>query len=181
MSLLAELRAALGDGAVLEADTIGARSTSDMSYTGNAPPRALLRPRSTAEVSAALRLCHAAGVPVVAQGGMTGLAGGANPNGTEIAISLERLRGIEEVDTASATMVVKAGTPLEECQQAAAENGLFLALLLPGRRQSFHERRRHTRHPLRHGARAGAGVGGGAGRRYHPLLHEPHAEEQCGL
>jgi FAD/FMN-containing dehydrogenase len=133
MSLLDELRAALGCSAVLEADAMGARSASDMSYTGNTPPRALIRPRSTEEVSAALRLCHAAGVPVIAQGGMTGLAGGANPTGKEIALSLERLRGIEEVDTASATMVVKAGTPLEACQQAAAENGLFLALDLGSR------------------------------------------------
>jgi FAD/FMN-containing dehydrogenase len=64
---------------------------------------------------------------------MTGLAGGANPSGNEIAVSLELLRGIEEVDTASATMVVKAGTALEECQKAAAENGLFLALDLGSR------------------------------------------------
>lgn len=132
MSLLDDLRAALGDAAVLEGAGLAARA-SDMSYTGNAPPRALIRPRSTEQVSAALRLCHAAGVSVIAQGGMTGLAGGANPAGKEIALSLELMRGIEEVDTASATMVVKAGTPLEACQKAAAENGLFLALDLGSR------------------------------------------------
>jgi len=133
MSLIAELRAALGDGAVLEGEAMGARPASDMSLTGTSPPRALLRPRTTEEVATALRLCNAAGVPVIAQGGMTGLAGGANPGGNEIAISLERLRGIEEVDTAAATMVVKAGTPLEECQRAAEEAGLFLALDLGSR------------------------------------------------
>jgi FAD/FMN-containing dehydrogenase len=47
------------------------------------------------------------------------------------------LRGIEEIDVASATMTVKAGTPLEECQKAAAEAGLFLALDL-GSRGSCH-------------------------------------------
>ncbi len=133
MSLIADLRKALGDAAVLEGEAMGARPASDMSLTGTALPRALLRPRSTADLAAALRLCNAAGVPVIAQGGMTGLAGGANPSGNEIAISLERMRGIEEVDTASATMVVKAGTPLEECQRAAAEAGLFLALDLGSR------------------------------------------------
>jgi FAD/FMN-containing dehydrogenase len=133
MSLLAELRAALGDAAVLEGGAMGQKPGSDMSLTGTALPRAVIRPRSTEEVAAALRLCNEAGVPVIAQGGMTGLAGGANPSGNEIAISLELLRGIEELDTASATMVVKAGTPLELCQQAAAEAGLFLALDLGSR------------------------------------------------
>ncbi|PZF75108.1 FAD-binding oxidoreductase [Aestuariivirga litoralis] len=133
MSLLADLRAALGDAAVLEGEAMGAKSSSDMSLTGTSPPRALLRPRTTEEVATALRLCNAAGVPVIAQGGMTGLAGGANPTGSEIAISLELIRGIEEVDTASATMVVKAGTPLEDCQRAAADAGLFLALDLGSR------------------------------------------------
>jgi len=132
MTLLDQLRAALGADGVLTGAEIGAAAAGDMSGTGGTP-RALIRPRSTEQVSAALRLCNAAGVPVIAQGGMTGLAGGANPTGGEIALSLELLRGIEEVDTASATMVVKAGTPLEECQKAAAENGLFLALDLGSR------------------------------------------------
>lgn len=133
MSLMSALKAALGEDGVLEGDAMGRKPTGDMSLTGTSLPRALIRPRSTAEVSAALRLCHEAGVPVIAQGGLTGLAGGANPTGGEIALSLERLRGIEEIDTASATMVVKAGTPLEDCQKAAEERGLFLALDLGSR------------------------------------------------
>ncbi|MGL6183234.1 MAG: FAD-binding oxidoreductase, partial [Aestuariivirga sp.] len=133
MSLLADLRAALGDDAVLAGTDIGTRYRSDRSETGTALPLAVIRPRTTEEVSAALQLCHAAGQPVIAQGGMTGLAGGGNPAGSEIVISLERLSGIEEIDTASATMTVRAGTPLEICQQAAAEAGLFLALDLGAR------------------------------------------------
>ena len=133
MNLADELRKALGDTAVLEGESMGARPASDMSLTGNSLPRALIRPRSTEELATALKLCNEARVPVIAQGGMTGLAGGANPSGNEIAISLELLRGVEEVDTASATMVVKAGTPLEECQRAAADAGLFLALDLGSR------------------------------------------------
>jgi FAD/FMN-containing dehydrogenase len=127
------LKAVLGDDGVLEGDAMGQKPMTDMSVTGTSLPRAVIRPRSTAEVSAALKLCHEAHVPVIVQGGLTGLAGGANPQGHEIALSLERLRGVEEVDTASATMVVKAGTPLEECQKAAQENGLFLALDLGSR------------------------------------------------
>ena len=137
MSLLDDLRAALSPSAVHEGEAMDARPASDMSGTGTAAPRALIRPRSTSDVASALRLCHAAGVPVIAQGGLTGLAGGANPTGQDIALSLDLLRGVEEVDTASATMVVKAGTPLEDCQKAAADHGLFLALDL-GSRGSCH-------------------------------------------
>ena len=137
MSLIDALTAVLGEGGVLEGDAMGRKPFGDMSLTGTSLPRALVRPRNTEEVSAVLRLCHEAHVPVIAQGGLTGLAGGANPAGHEIALSLERLRGIEEVDTASATMVVRAGTPLETCQKAAEEHGLFLALDL-GSRGSCH-------------------------------------------
>jgi FAD/FMN-containing dehydrogenase len=133
MSLVAALKAVLGEDGVLEGNAMGMKPLGDMSVTGTSLPRAVIRPRSTAEVSAALKLCHEAHVPVIAQGGLTGLAGGANPSGNEIALSLERLRGVEEIDTASATMVVKAGTPLEDCQKAAEENGLFLALDLGSR------------------------------------------------
>ena len=133
MSLSASLRALLGESAVLEGEAIGAAAASDMSYTGTTPPAMLIRPRTVSQLAEAMKLCHAAGVPVIAQGGMTGLAGGANPAGGEIAVSLALLRGVEEVDTASATMVVKAGTPLEECQKAAADHGLFLALDLGSR------------------------------------------------
>ena len=133
MSILDELRPALGTAGILAEPPAGERHSSDRSGTGSAQPLAVIRPRTVADVAAALKLCHAHGVPVIAQGGMTGLAGGGNPTGREIALSLELLRGVEEIDTASATMTVRAGTPLETCQQAAAEAGLFLALDLGSR------------------------------------------------
>lgn len=137
MTLISDLETLLGAGGVLTSGSIGARHASDASGTGGRLPLAVVRPRSTEDVAAILRLCHAAGVAVVPQGGMTGLAGSANPLGGEIALSLERLRGIEEIDTEAATMTVKAGTPLEECQMAAAQSGFFLALDL-GARGSAH-------------------------------------------
>lgn len=133
MSVIGQLKAALGESAVLTGSAINARHGNDKSETGTAMPLAVVRPRTTGEVAAALRICNEAGQPVIAQGGMTGLAGGGNPKGDEVVISLELLRGIEDIDTASATMVVKAGTPLEECQKAAEEAGLFLALDLGSR------------------------------------------------
>jgi len=132
MSIIEDLQALLG-GAVITGPQDTARFVSDQSYTGVSGPLAVIRPRTVAEVSAALRLCHEAGVPVVPQGGMTGLAGGGNPQGGDVVINLELLKGIEEIDTAASTMTVLAGTPLETCQRAAEDKGLFLALDLGSR------------------------------------------------
>jgi FAD/FMN-containing dehydrogenase len=130
---LAALREALGDDAVRVGDQIGERSMTD--WTRHEPTRAaaLLLPRTTEHVSQALAICHAAHQAVVPQGGMTGLAGGAIPRATDIALSLERLTGIEEIDPASATMTVRAGTTLQTAQEAAAQAGFELALDLGAR------------------------------------------------
>ncbi|MDB6047731.1 MAG: hypothetical protein JWR17_477 [Pseudomonas sp.] len=130
---LDQLRTALGATAVLTGAAISQRHYSD--WTGHAPacPAALLLPSSTQQVADALRICNAAGQSVVPQGGMTGLAGGAVPRETDIALSLERLRGIEEIDSAAATVSVWAGTTLQEIQQAALDAGFLFPLDLGAR------------------------------------------------
>jgi FAD/FMN-containing dehydrogenase len=61
------------------------------------------------------------------------LAGGATPQPGEIAISMERMSGIEEIDRASMTATVLAGTPLQVLQEAAAEAGFLFPLDLGAR------------------------------------------------
>jgi FAD/FMN-containing dehydrogenase len=63
-------------------------------------------PRFTDEVSAILKICDASGIPVVPQGGLTGLTGGAVPSRHCVLISLERMRAIEQVDPIASTMTV---------------------------------------------------------------------------
>jgi FAD/FMN-containing dehydrogenase len=127
-TLLDSLREVLGRDGVRTGAEIAERALTD--WTGQTPtrPAALLLPRTTREVSQALALCHAAHQPVVPQGGMTGLAGGAIARGGDIALSLERLAGIEEIDSAAATLTVLAGTTLQAAQDAATEAGFELAL-----------------------------------------------------
>ncbi|UZJ62330.1 FAD-binding oxidoreductase [Pseudomonas sp. KU26590] len=127
------LREALGDPQVLTGEAISPRHYSDWTRHAPACPAALLLPTSTEQVSLALRICNAAGQSVVPQGGMTGLAGGAVPRTTDIALSLDRLRGIEEIDTAAATVSVGAGTTLEEIQHAVADAGFLFPLDLGAR------------------------------------------------
>ncbi|MBI2253241.1 MAG: FAD-binding oxidoreductase [Proteobacteria bacterium] len=131
--VIAKLRAALGEGAVLTGSDIGPKHRSDMSMTGRAMPKALIRPRDTAEISAALKICSEHGQSVVPQGGLTGLAGGANANVDDVALSLDLLNGIEELDREAATLTVLAGTPLERAQTAAADAGFLLPLDLGSR------------------------------------------------
>ncbi|WP_119270525.1 FAD-binding oxidoreductase [Taklimakanibacter deserti] len=132
-TIIDELRRALGDDAVLTGAEIGERHRGDASQTGRHLPKAVLRPASADEVAAALRICNAHRQSVVPQGGMTGLAGAANPATADFALSLERLAGIEDIDRAAGTMTVKAGTPLEMAQNAAAAQGFLLPIDLGAR------------------------------------------------
>ena len=131
--LLAGLAAELPPGTVLGGAEAGPRHRSDWSRLNACEPRAVLRPRTSAEVATILRHCHAAAQPVVVQGGLTGLAGGATPRPGELALSLERLTGIEDVDPDGGTMRVLAGTPLAVVHEAAERHGLQFALDLGAR------------------------------------------------
>jgi len=131
--VIAALLAELGPLAVLHGHEIPERNRNDYSGLLPSTPLAVVRPADTAGVSAALRICHQHGVAVVPQGGLTGLCGGARAGQAEVALSLERLTGVLEVDAASATMTVLAGTPLQTVQEAAAAAGFFCPLDLGAR------------------------------------------------
>ncbi len=130
---VAALIEALGPDIVRLGDRIPERNHNDQTGLAAMAPQALVLPRTAQHVSQALKICHAHGQPVVTQGGMTGLAGGAIPGKGEIAISLERMSGIEEIDTSAATMTVLAGTPLQIIQQAADAAGFFCGIDLGAR------------------------------------------------
>src|SRR2546427_729900 len=92
---LDELISTLGAEVAQRGDDVPARYHTDWSGTPPQRPLALVRPRSTDEVSALMRLCTAHRVPVVPQGGLTGLAGAAVPVAGAVAVSLERMRSGE--------------------------------------------------------------------------------------
>jgi FAD/FMN-containing dehydrogenase len=133
IEIVETLRRELGDAAVLTGAAVSERCRVDFSHENACWPLAVVRPSSTAEVAAILRACHRARQRVVVQGGLTGLAGGATPQAGEIALSLERLTGIEEIDRVSQTATVRAGTPLQAVQQTAADAGYLFPLDLGAR------------------------------------------------
>ncbi|MCF6376117.1 FAD-binding oxidoreductase [Nocardioides KLBMP 9356] len=121
--LLDQLRTAVGDGHILTDEADMAAYVVDWTGVHAGRARAVVRPGSTDEVAAVLAACHAAGVPVVPQGGNTGLVGGGVPDssGSSVVLSLGRMRTIRDVDPVAGTITVDAGVVLADVQVAAEE------------------------------------------------------------
>jgi len=102
-------------------------------YTGRA--LALAQPASTAEVAALMRLCAAHRVPVVPQGGNSGMVGGATPDasGGALLLSLRRMAAIRRLDPAAGLVVCEAGLVLQHLHEAAEAQGLRFPLTLGGK------------------------------------------------
>ncbi len=168
--LLRALLEALGPAGVLTAPADVAPYASDWTGTLHGRTPAVLRPSSTDQVAAAVRLCSEAGVAVVPQGGNTGLCGGAVPDesGVQVVLSLGRMRRVREVDPVADTMTLEAGVVLATAQEVAAGAGRLFPLSL-GVRGQLHDRRhdrdecrRHRGAALRDDARPRPRAGGRA-------------------
>ena len=129
-ALLRDLTAVVGAPHVLAGDAAAGYAVD---WTGRfrGDPPAVLRPRDTEQVAALLRLCSGAGVPVVPQGGNTGLVGGGVPGHGEIVLSLSRLDRLGPADPEAAQVTAGAGVTLS--QAAAATPGLDLGVLIASR------------------------------------------------
>ncbi len=99
----------------------------------NIRARIIVRPTSTEEVAAVMKLCHDRGQHVVVHGGLTGLVHAADTNPDDVVISTERLNRIEELDTLGRTLTVQAGVPLQSIHDAASAAGLMFPVDLGAR------------------------------------------------
>lgn len=129
-ALLADLRLIVGDVGLLTdpSDTAAYAEDWRRLYQGRTP--AVVRPASTAELSAVVAACARAGVAMVPQGGNTSMVGGATPsgNGDEIVISLARMNRVRAIDPVDLTVTLEAGVTLKAAQNAALEAGCMLPL-----------------------------------------------------
>ncbi|MDR6397414.1 FAD/FMN-containing dehydrogenase [Herbaspirillum seropedicae] len=125
-------RAAIGAPHVLTDahDTAGYLTDQRGRYTGRA--LAVLRPADRAEVAAVVRLCAQFAVPLVPQGGNTGLVLGSVPDqqGNAVVLSLRRLNRIRAVDALNNTITVESGCVLQDLQEQAAAAGRLFPLSL---------------------------------------------------
>ena len=99
-------------------------------YHGHA--LAVVRPATCAEVAAVVRIAAAGAIGIVAQGGNTGLCGGATPSEdrSQIVVSMSRMKKVRALDAENATMTVEAGVTLAEAQAVAREAGFLFPLSL---------------------------------------------------
>lgn len=90
------------------------------------------RPASTAEVAAVVRICAGARLPIVPQGGNTGLVGGGVPgeDGRNIVLSLARMNRVRAIDPVNFTITAEAGCILAEIQKAAEQADRLFPLSL---------------------------------------------------
>ncbi|RUX93967.1 FAD-binding oxidoreductase, partial [Mesorhizobium sp. M2A.F.Ca.ET.040.01.1.1] len=128
-SLIAALTGVLSDGGLLtEAEDL-VRYSRDWSGDHFGRPLAVARPSSVEEMSALMRHCHAERIPVVPQGGLTGLVGAAvAADGNEVVVSLERMNRIRSISPIDFAMVVEAGCILEDAKRAAEESDCILPI-----------------------------------------------------
>jgi FAD/FMN-containing dehydrogenase len=130
--VVAALRAELGDERVLTGDALRMRPAGIWRPAGLAA-KALVRPRTAAEVGAVMRICHRLDQPVVTHGGLTGLVGGALVTADDVVVSLELMNAIEDINPLDRTATVQSGVVLQTLQEAVEEHGLLFPLDLGGR------------------------------------------------
>jgi len=130
-NLLNALRTVVGAANVLvEGDLAAYEQDWRKRYRGRA--LAVVRPGSTTEVAAVVKLCARHGAGLVPQGGNTGLVLGSVPDdsGSQVLLSLARMNRVRGLDSANLTLTVEAGCVLQSVQEAAAAQGFLFPLSL---------------------------------------------------
>ena len=129
-TLLDAIRAIVGDRGILTETADTAPYSEDWRRLYQGRTSAVIRPGTTEEFAAVVKLCAASGTPIVPQGGNTSMVGGAVPNedGSELVLSTVRLNRIRDLDPADMTLTIEAGVTLKAAQVAAAEHGCLLPL-----------------------------------------------------
>jgi FAD/FMN-containing dehydrogenase len=129
-ALLNAIRAIVNERGILTETSDTAPYSEDWRRLYQGRTGAVIRPGTTDELAAVVKLCAAHGTPIVPQGGNTSMVGGAVPNedGSELILSTARLNRIRDLDPADMTMTIEAGVTLKAAQVAAAEQGCLLPL-----------------------------------------------------
>ena len=125
--IVARLRAVLPADAVIDDPNETRAYECDGLTAYRCPPLAAVLPRSTAEVAAALKVCHEEGVPVVPRGSGTSLAGGALPTADSVILGVARLRDVLETDYDNRFIRVQTGRTNLSVTGAVEADGFFYA------------------------------------------------------
>ena len=132
-SIFSSLANIVGENNVLIGEHVESRFSTDWTRQNTPAPYAVIRPRTTDEVSSILSCCTANNQRIVTLGGLTGMVRGAVASKNEIALSLERMVDIEQLDETNRSIQVRAGAILQSIQDHAENHGLHFPLDLGGR------------------------------------------------
>lgn len=130
------LRSIVGDEHCITDPDLMASCVTDWSGRFGGPAVCVVRPANTAEVAAVVQACVAFGVPVLPQGGNTGLVGGSVPAASGVApviVSLVRMNAMETVDVLAGQVTVQAGVRLVDLQRHASAAGWHYGVDLAAR------------------------------------------------
>jgi FAD/FMN-containing dehydrogenase len=127
---IAHLKAIVGERGFTEDPAEIAQHLVEWRGTWQGRTALMLKPKSTAEVSAILALCNETHTPVVPQGGNTGLVGGQIPLTGEVLLHLGRMDRIRSIDTNGMAAVAAAGVVLADLQRTVDEAGAYFPLSL---------------------------------------------------
>ncbi len=129
--VVAGLRGLLGEGAVIADAAAMPAYLNEPRRRYHTPAAAVARPADVAEVQAIARWANENRVPLIPQGGKTGLVGAQVPlRGDEVIVSLARLDRVREVNAAAGHMTVEAGVILQQAHEAAVAAGAMFPLWL---------------------------------------------------
>jgi len=129
-ALLGAIRAIVGDRGLLTDRSDTAAYAEDWRRLYQGRTSAVIRPGTTQELAAVVKLCAKAGTAIVPQGGNTSMVGGAVPaaDGSELVLSTTRLNRVRDIDPVDMTLTIEAGVTLKAAQVAAAEADCLLPL-----------------------------------------------------
>ncbi|KFE36766.1 FAD-linked oxidase C-terminal domain-containing protein [Thioclava atlantica] len=125
--IVARLREVLPRDAVIDDPNETRAYECDALSAYRCQPLAVVLPRTTAEVAAALKLLHEMGVPVVPRGAGTSLAGGSMPQADSVVMGLARMNAVLEVDYENRFIRVEAGRTNLSVTGAVEADGWFYA------------------------------------------------------
>ena len=127
---LARLKSAVGPKGFSEDPDVIAPHLEEWRSKYKGTSSLLLKPATTSEVSAILKICDETATPLVPQGGNTGLVGGQIAFNGEVVLSLARLNRIRGLDAQAQTITAEAGAILAQIQRAADDSNLLFPLSL---------------------------------------------------
>ena len=131
--LRTELAKVVGSTQVLSEQHMVTGYVTDWTGAWSGWTRAVVRPGTVGEVREVVSLCREAGVPVVAQGGNTGLVGGSVPHHGEVVLSLRRLTRLDPIETISGQVTAGAGVTIAALRDHARRSGFEYGVDLASR------------------------------------------------